>query len=127
MPSSIRIVVGELALHGELDDSELSRALLDSMPIEGNLCTFGDQYYVETEVDHDPGDDGAATEEVEVGDIAYWHPALALAFFFGPTPESAPGSDRPVPSSEVVKLGYFQDAVRLAEVRDAGTIRVERA
>lgn len=125
MPIPIRVCAGDIVLHGELDDSDLSRALAESMPIEGNLCTFGDEYYVETEIDWD--DETGATEEVEVGDIAYWQPALAMAFFFGPTPESAPGSDRPIPSSEVIKLGTLADSARLRAVRDAPRLRVERA
>ena len=124
MATPIRVVIGELMLDGERNDAPHACELARALPIEGNLCSFGDSYYVETDVDKDPGAEGTAA--VEVGDIGYWHPALAMQFFFGETPVSAPGSGRPVPAGEVVRVGTIRDAHRLAGVRHARKIRVER-
>lgn len=125
MPTAIRIVIGGLRLEGELSDHPIARALAALLPLEGDLRAFGDAYYVETEVDVDPGPE--ATIEVAPGDIAYWHPALAAMVFFGPTPETPPGSKLPVPPSEVVVIGRCLQSERLAAGRGERRVRLERA
>jgi hypothetical protein len=119
----IRIRVGDVLLEGVLNDTETARSIAAALPFEGDLRAFGGQVYVETPVDVDL--DENLTDEVELGDIAYWHAGMAVAFFLGPTPETPPGSERPVPAGEVTVVGRL---VRTPDGPDpaADTIRVER-
>jgi len=125
VPTPIVIRIGALALRGELDDGALARAVAVALPLEATLRRFGGSAYIETPVDEALGP--AASDEVEVGDIAYWPPALAVALYFGPTPASAPGSSRPVAASDVERIGRFEDAARLRETALDGRMRIERA
>jgi len=125
VPTPIRILVGDVVLAGELHDGPTGRAIAEALPLEETLRSFGDSYYMETPVSVPLEPD--AGDEVDVGDIAYWPAALAVSFFFGPTPESAPGSDRPVAASDVTKVGRFEDAPRLRDADGATRIRIERA
>jgi hypothetical protein len=125
VPSPIVIRIGALSLRGELGDGELARAVAAALPLEATLRTFGESAYIETPVDEALGPD--ASDRVEVGDIAYWPPALAVAVFFGPTPASAPGSPRPVAASDVEVIGRLAEAARLRDAPLQGPMRIERA
>lgn len=126
MTTPIRIRIGALALEGELNATETARAIVAALPIEGDLRAFGGQVYVETPVDVDLDED--LTDAVELGDIGYWHPGLAVAFFLGPTPETPRGSDRPVPASEVTLVGRIvRPPAAASDFTAADTIRIESA
>lgn len=124
MPIPIRIRVGELELAGQLNDGPTARAVAEALPLEETIRTFGDAFYLETPIDLELEPD--ASDEVDVGDIAYWPAALAVKLFFGPTPESAPGSDRPVAANDVTRIGTFEDPARLRGAEGAGRLRIER-
>ncbi len=123
MSVPIKITVGDVVLRGEFRGDELAREVLASMPLDATRRTFGDAYYIETPITAVLGPD--ASDEVDVGDVAYWPAALAVVVFFGPTPESAPGSERPVAASDVSILGHVEGADRLADAREAKTMRIE--
>jgi hypothetical protein len=124
VPTPIVIRVGSLELRGELGDGPLARAVAAALPLEATVRRFGQAAYVETPMDEALGP--SASDQVEVGDIAYWPPALAVVLFFGPTPASAPGSARPVAASEVEVIGRFEQPERLREGRLDGRMRIER-
>ncbi len=125
MPTTIRILLDEHEVRAELGDGPTVQALIAALPFEETLRSFGDCFYVESPVTAalEPG----ASDEVSVGDVAYWPAALAVCCFFGPTPESAPGSSEPVAPSDVTIIGRLADPARLAEARDAKRIRIEKA
>jgi hypothetical protein len=124
MPTAIRIRLDDVELAGELSDHAIARAVAEALPLEDGARRFGESVYLETEVDEDLDDD--ASDAVATGDIAYWPPALAVALFFGPTPESRPGSEEPVAASEVAVIGRFEGAERLRG-RTFDRVRLERA
>lgn len=123
MPTPIRILVDGIELEGELDDSAIAQVVAGHLPLEDAVRTFGQAFYMETPVDEELEPD--ASDRVAVGDIAYWPPALAVTFFFGPTPESAPGSEEPVAASDVAVIGRFRDGERLNGLASPERIRVE--
>jgi len=125
VPSPIRILLDGVALEGELSDGAVARAVLAALPFEAPLRSFGDSFYLESPVDVPLEPD--ASDRVAVGDIAYWPPALAVAFYFGPTPESRPGSREPVAASDVTVIGRVADPARLPALRGARLLRLERA
>ena len=88
----------EVMLTGE--NPSTARALVDALPAESAVSTWGDEVYFEMPLSHDAED---ARAEVEVGDVAWWPAGSCLCLFFGPTPAS-PG-DAPVAASPVNVIG----------------------
>ena len=124
MPTPIRIRFDDVELAGELGDGAVARAVAEALPFEESLRAFGESFYVESPVD--VALEGGASDRVAVGDIAYWPPALAVAFFFGPTPETPPGSEAPRAASDVTVIGRVLEPQRLAGCRQACRIRLAR-
>ena len=66
-----------------------------------------------------------ATNQVKVGDVAFWGAGQLLAIFFGRTPMSM-GQD-PVPADRVNVIGRIVgDASVLRGVMDIPTIKIEK-
>jgi len=109
-----------LVFKGELNESDTARSILNSLPLESVVSTWGDEIYFSTGIDAPSGD---ATLDVEVGDIAYWPQGKCICIFFGRTPAST--SDLPVPASEVVIIGRTRESPEnLRGIRAGETIRV---
>jgi hypothetical protein len=119
----IRIVVGDLSLEGELNETLTARKIAEVLPIKADFKTWGDEIYftipVHVELDQN------AREEVEPGDLGYWPPGKAFCIFFGQTPMSPPG--KIVPASAVNLIGrILGDASRLKEVMGEKEILLEK-
>jgi hypothetical protein len=122
MPKPIKVIVGQIALNGELFDSPCAQAIFSSLPIEARPNEWGDEFYFAVPVNMPL--DKTATTKVKAGDIGYWPPGNALAIFFGPTPMST-GPD-PVPASEVNLVGrILDDPTLLKQARGSRKIRLE--
>ena len=124
MPTPIRVLVDAVAFDARLFDGPTAQAIAAALPIEDVGRTFGQSFYVETPVTAEIPED--STDAVQIGDIAYWPAALALAFFYGPTPESAPDSDRPVAASEVEVVGELLAPEGLRALESFDRVRIER-
>jgi hypothetical protein len=124
MPPRVKITVGNIALDAEFFDTPCAKAIIDALPIETIPNEWGDEFYLEIPVKMPL--DGSATTKVAVGDIGYWPPGNALAFFFGPTPMSR--GPEPVPASEVNLVGKITgNAALLKETKGATRIRIEKS
>ena len=120
----IRIKVGEVDLEAELLDNETARAIYDLLPIEGYNNVWGDEFYFEIPLYMPP--DASSTQDVSVGDIAYWPPGKAMAIFFGATPLSKPDG-KPVPAGPVNVIGRIKgDAGQLKKAKDSNPIYIEK-
>ncbi len=100
--SRIKIVfpAQEVEIEIELLDSLLSDRILDIIPYESTVNTWGEEIYFNIPL-HVPIERGQ--EVVSPGDVAYWPDGACLCLFFGPTPASrAPGEIRPASPVEVV-------------------------
>ena len=118
----IRIVVDDVALDAELNDTPTAMRIWESLPLKTPFNTWGDEIYFEIPVKADL--DESAREEVEMGDLGYWPTGRAFCIFFGPTPMSTQG--RIIPASAVNVIGRVKgDATRLKEVMNAGEIVIE--
>jgi len=119
----IRIVVGELVLDAELNESPTAQKVWEALPIETSFNTWGDEIYFSIPVDAELESD--AQEVVELGDLGYWPTGNAFCIFFGPTPMSKAGEIRP--ASAVNMIGRISgDATKLQEKIAEERIRVER-
>ena len=99
----------KLSIEGELNDSPTSKALINSLPIEGISQIWGDEIYFSTSISKE--NDEWAKETVDLGDIAFWPPGNAICLFFGPTPVSSGDEIRPASATNVMGkiIGYLEE------------------
>jgi uncharacterized protein len=124
MPLSIALVLGSEVIPAILNDTPQGQKLYDSLPIESDFATWGDEIYFTIPVNLSAD---IMVETVALGDIGYWPPGKAFCIFYGRTPVSAPGEIRP--ASEVIPLGKItgNPALFKSLSRSAASIRIERA
>lgn len=119
----IRIIVGGVQLEAELKGSKTAGEVYAALPVDAPVNTWGEEFYFKLAGVKDYRE--TATNQVKVGDVAYWGAGQVLAIFFGRTPMSM-GPD-PVPADRVNVIGKIVgDATQLRRVMEAPTIRVER-
>ena len=119
----IRITVGGVQLEAELKGSKTAGEVYAALPVDAPINTWGEEFYFKLAGVKDYRE--TATNQVKVGDVAYWGAGQVLAIFFGRTPMSM-GPD-PVPADRVNVIGKIVgDATRFRRVMEATTIRVER-
>lgn len=119
----IRITVGGIQLEAELKGSKTAGEVYAALPIDAPVNTWGEEFYFKLPGVKDYRE--TATNQVKVGDVAFWGAGQVLAIFFGRTPMSM-GPD-PVPADRVNVIGKIVgDASQLRRVMEAPTIRVER-
>ena len=112
----------KLSIEGELNDSPTSKALINSLPIEGISQIWGDEIYFSTSISKE--NDEWAKETVDLGDIAFWPPGNAFCIFFGPTPASI--GDEIRAASEVNLLGkIIGDPLVFKSVPSGSDIKIE--
>lgn len=119
----IRITVGGLQLEAELKGTKTAGEVYAALPVQAPINIWGEEFYFKIPGVKDYRE--TATNQVKVGDVAYWGAGQVLAIFFGRTPMSM-GAD-PVPADRVNVIGRIVgDATQLRRVMEASTIRVER-
>jgi hypothetical protein len=119
----IRITVGGVQLEAELKGTKTAGEVYAALPVDAPINVWGEEFYFKLAGVKDYRE--TATNQVKVGDVAYWGAGQVLAIFFGRTPMSM-GPD-PVPADRVNVIGKIVgDATQLRRVMEASTIRVER-
>ena len=119
----IRIMVGGVQLEAELKRTKTADEVYAALPVQAPINTWGEEFYFKIPGINDYRE--TATNQVKIGDVAYWGAGQILAIFFGRTPMSM-GAD-PVPADRVNVIGRIVgDATQLRRVMDVPTIRVER-
>lgn len=120
----IKIIIGDLIMEGELNDSPTAGKVKEALPIRASLSTWGEEIYFTIPVDAEL--DETAREEVEMGDLGYWPTGKAFCIFFGQTPMSTPG--KIIPASAVNIVGrVIGNAARFKEVMQEREIVLEAA
>jgi len=123
MGRKVKFTTDSLSFEGELDDSSCAKAILNNLPLESTVNSWGDEIYFNTGI---TVTGGAPTMDLNVGDMAYWPTGKCLCIFFGPTPVSS--SEKPMPASDVFLIGKTicpPDSLR--KIKDRETIKVEPA
>ena len=118
----IKIIIGDLAMEAELNDSKTAKRVARVLPIKSSFNTWGEEIYftipVEAELDE------TAREVVEMGDLGYWPTGKAFCIFFGQTPMSTPG--KIIPASAVNIIGkVVGDAERFMGVMQESEVVLE--
>jgi uncharacterized protein len=117
----IKITSGNVEAEGELNSTETAKAILESLPFEGTISTWGDEIYFEIPVSLEA--ENNANEIVDVGDIAYWPRGKCFCIFFGKTPASV--DERPKAASKVNVFGSIVGDYKAFKKIKSGKIRVE--
>ena len=87
----------------QLDDSDISNAIWLDSPHKLDINMLGSMIYCDMPLKVVLPKEGR-TDEMEIGDIAYWPGPGAFCIFFGPTPLS--GEDgKPVAPYPMIKIG----------------------
>lgn len=86
MANRIRIIVQDLDIEAELNETETARKVWDSLPIESTVNLWGNEIYFS--IPFKTGLEPDAREIVSVGELGYWPTGHAFCIFFGPTPIS---------------------------------------
>ena len=120
----IRIILGDLVLDAQLNDSATAQKVWEALPIETSFSTWGDEIYFSIPVAMELESD--AQELVQLGDLGYWPSGNAFCIFFGPTPISKEGEIRPASAVNIIGR-TTRDATRLKESLSERLIRLERA
>jgi uncharacterized protein len=119
----IRITVGGVQVEAELKSTKTAQEVYAALPVEAPVNTWGEEFYFKLNGVKDYRE--TATNQVKIGDVAFWGAGQVLAIFFGRTPMSL-GPD-PVPADRVNVIGRITgDATVLRRGMEAPLIRVER-
>ena len=120
----IVILIDDINVEAELNESESASKIWDALPIEGTASTWGEEVFLEIPVVQELEPD--ATRDVEVGTLAYWPPGKALCIFFGKTPVST--GAKPRAYSPVNVVGTVRGDTRIFKVlRSGDEVRIKRA
>jgi hypothetical protein len=122
MARKIKIRAGKVEATAELLDTETADAIWDALPIEGRANTWGDEIYFSIPLRLKAEQ---PKEVVQMGDLGYWPPGVALCIFFGPTPASR--GDEIRPASPVNVFGRIEgDAKLFKPVQDGEQVTIEQ-
>ena len=86
MGKKVNILVEDLKVEAELNDSKTARLIWGGLPIEAKVNTWGEEIYFAIPVK--TGLEQGAREVVSSGELGYWPTGHAFCIFFGPTPAS---------------------------------------
>lgn len=103
---------------------ETVEKIVDSLPIESEVMTWGDEVYFDVPVDI--GEENAK-ETVSKGDVGYWPDGKTLCIFYGKTPLSE-SEENIIPASAVNIVGRIEEPDRLKKIgpKEGEKIRVSR-
>ena len=120
----LRILLGELEIEGELNNSRTAQLILEALPIETETSLWGEEIYFAIPVKAEL--DSGAREVVSMGDLGYWPTGRAFCIFFGPTPASR--GDEIRAASAVNLIGKIvSDPKLLKKVKEGVRVRLEKA
>ncbi len=124
MEKRIKILVGNLNVEAELNDSRTAGLIWEALPIEAKGNTWGEEIYFAIPVR--TGLEQGAREVVSSGELGYWPTGHAFCIFFGPTPASRGNEIRAASAVNVIGRVLGDPKVFL-KVRDGAKIVLEKA
>jgi hypothetical protein len=124
MEMKIRILIGDLKVEAELNDSKTAQLICEALPIEAKANLWGEEIYFSIPVK--TGLEKGAKEVVSAGDLGYWPTGHAFCIFFGPTPASR--GDEIRAASAVNLIGkVLSDPKVFRKAKDGEKIILEKA
>jgi hypothetical protein len=123
MEKKIRILIGELKVEAELNDSKTAQIICEALPIEGKGNLWGEEIYFSIPVK--TGSEKGAREVVSAGELGYWPPGNAFCIFFGPTPASRGDEIRAASAVNIIGK-VLSDPKVFLKVKDGARITLEK-
>ncbi len=124
MEKKIRILVGDLKVEAELNESKTAQMIWEALPIDAKANLWGEEIYFSIPVN--TGQEKGAREVVSSGELGYWPPGHAFCIFFGPTPASRGDEIRAASAVNIIGKVLFDPKVFL-KAKDGAKIILEKA
>jgi len=123
MEKKIRILVSDLKVEAELNETKTAQMIWEALPIEAKANLWGEEIYFAIPVK--AGLETGAREVVSAGELGYWPTGHAFCIFFGPTPASRGDEIRAASAVNIIgKL--LSDPRVFLKVKDGGNIVLEK-
>ena len=124
MEKKIRILIDDLKVEAELNESKTAQLIWEALPIEAKANLWGEEIYFSIPVK--TGLEKGAKEVVSAGDLGYWPTGYAFCIFFGPTPASRGDEIRAASAVNVIGK-VLSDPKLFRKAKDGEKITLERA
>ena len=123
MGKKIRILVSDLEIEAELNESKTAQLIWEALPIEAKGNLWGEEIYftipVKTRLET------GSREVVSAGELGYWPTGHAFCIFFGPTPASRGDEIRAASAVNVIGKVLGDPKVFL-KVKEGAKITLEK-
>jgi len=124
MGRTIKILIKDLKVEAELNESKTAQLIWETLPIEAKANLWGEEIYFAIPVK--AGFEEGAREVVSSGELGYWPTGHAFCIFFGPTPASR--GDEIRAASAVNVIGKISsDPKVFLKVKDGAKVTLEKA
>ncbi len=124
MEKKIRILVSDLKVEAELNESKTAQLIWEALPIQGKVNLWGEEIYFSIPVK--TGQEKGARDVVTSGELGYWPPGTAFCIFFGPTPASRGDEIRAASAVNIIGK-VLSDPKVFLKVKDGTKIILEKA
>jgi hypothetical protein len=124
MERKINILINDLKIEAELNESKCAQLIWEALPIEAKGNLWGEEIYfgIPVKAGLEPG----AREVVSAGELGYWPPGHAFCIFFGPTPASWGEEIRAASAVNVIGR-VLSDPKAFRKVKDGAKVTIEKA
>ena len=124
MGKKIRILVSDLKVEAELNDSKTAQSVWEALPVEAKASLWGEEIYFAIPVK--TGLEAGSREVVSAGELGYWPTGHAFCIFFGPTPASQGNEIRAASAVNIIGK-VLGDPKAFLKVKDGAKVTLERA
>ena len=124
MARKIRILVSDLKIEAELNESKAAQSIWEALPIEAKANLWGEEIYFAIPVK--TGLEAGSRETVSAGELGYWPTGHAFCIFFGPTPASQGNEIRAASAVNIIGKVLTEPKVFL-KVKDGAKVTLEKA
>jgi len=123
MEKKISILIHDLWVEAELNESMTAQLIWGALPIEAKANLWGEEIYFAIPVK--TGLEEGAREAVSSGELGYWPTGHAFCIFFGPTPASRGDEIRAASAVNVIGK-VLSDPKVFRKVKDGAKIILEK-
>ena len=124
MGKKIKILVSDLKVEAELNDSKTAQSVWEALPIEAKANLWGEEIYFAIPVK--AGLEAGSREVVSAGELGYWPTGHAFCIFFGRTPASQGNEIRAASAVNIIGKVLTDPKVFL-KVKDGAKVTLEKA
>lgn len=123
MGKRIRILISDLKVEAELNESKTAQWVGETLPIESKTNIWGEEIYFTIPVK--AALEEGAREVVSAGELGYWPTGHAFCIFFGPTPASRGDEIRAASAVNVIGK-VLGDPKVFRKVKDGVKVTLEK-